>query len=42
MVCGGIGYMYRIRVEESALVAALGEPYRSYMARTWRFVPYVI
>jgi protein-S-isoprenylcysteine O-methyltransferase Ste14 len=42
MVCGGIGYMYRIRVEETALVAALGEPYKDYMARTWRFVPYVI
>ncbi|HEY0702191.1 MAG TPA: isoprenylcysteine carboxylmethyltransferase family protein [Candidatus Acidoferrales bacterium] len=42
MVCTGIGYAYRVRVEEAALVAALGEPYRNYMARTWRFVPYVI
>jgi protein-S-isoprenylcysteine O-methyltransferase Ste14 len=42
MACAGIGYVYRIRVEEKALVAALGEPYKSYMARTWRFVPYVI
>jgi protein-S-isoprenylcysteine O-methyltransferase Ste14 len=42
MVCGGIGYGYRIQVEERALVAALGEPYKNYMARTWRFVPYLI
>jgi hypothetical protein len=29
-------------VEESALVAALGEPYTEYMARTRRLVPFVI
>jgi protein-S-isoprenylcysteine O-methyltransferase Ste14 len=40
--CVGIGYAYRIRVEESALVAALGEPYKEYMARTRRLVPFVL
>jgi protein-S-isoprenylcysteine O-methyltransferase Ste14 len=40
--CGAIGYAYRIHVEEAALVAALGEPYRAYMYRTRRLVPFVI
>ena len=31
----------RVRVEERALVAAIGEPYRAYVARTKRFVPYL-
>lgn len=31
----------RIAVEEAALTAALGEPYRAYAARTWRLVPWV-
>jgi protein-S-isoprenylcysteine O-methyltransferase Ste14 len=42
IACGAIGYAYRIQVEESALVAALGEPYRDYMSRTQRLVPFVI
>jgi protein-S-isoprenylcysteine O-methyltransferase Ste14 len=42
MVFGAIGYGYRVYVEERALVKALGEPYKEYMARTRRFVPYVI
>ena len=42
IVCGAIGYAYRIRVEETALVGALGEPYRRYMARTRRLVPFLI
>jgi len=40
--CGAIGYAYRIRVEETALVGALGEPYRQYMARTRRLVPFLV
>jgi protein-S-isoprenylcysteine O-methyltransferase Ste14 len=39
--CVAIGYMYRIHVEEAALVAALREPYREYMGRTRRLVPFV-
>lgn len=34
-------YDYRMRVEERALVAAIGEPYRSYMRTRRRIVPYV-
>ena len=36
------GYAYRIRVEERALVRSLGEPYRSYMQRTKRLVPFLV
>ena len=36
------GFAYRIRVEEQALVGALGEPYAAYMRRTKRLVPYLI
>jgi protein-S-isoprenylcysteine O-methyltransferase Ste14 len=36
------GFVYRIRVEEQALVTALGQPYRDYMRRTKRLVPFVV
>ena len=36
------GYAYRIRVEERVLVDNLGEPYRSYMRRTKRLVPFLV
>lgn len=36
-----IGYSYRANVEERMLVNALGEPYREYMKRTNRFIPFV-
>jgi protein-S-isoprenylcysteine O-methyltransferase Ste14 len=36
------GFVYRIRVEERALTQALGEPYRDYMRRTRRLVPFVV
>lgn len=36
------GFAYRIRVEERALETALGEPYREYMQRTKRLVPFVV
>lgn len=38
----GMAYVYRIAVEERALVAALGSEYRSYMTRTTRLLPFVI
>jgi protein-S-isoprenylcysteine O-methyltransferase len=41
LVCMGIAYAYRISVEEAALVAALGEPYKQYMLRTRRLIPFV-
>jgi protein-S-isoprenylcysteine O-methyltransferase Ste14 len=34
-------YAYRVAVEERALAATIGEPYRLYMRRTKRFVPFV-
>lgn len=36
-----LGYAYRIRVEEAALLDALGDPYRDYMRRTRRLVPFL-
>jgi protein-S-isoprenylcysteine O-methyltransferase Ste14 len=36
------GFAYRIAVEERALATALGEPYRDYMRRTKRLVPFVV
>lgn len=36
-----VGYGWRVHVEEQALCAALGQPYRDYMQRTRRFVPYL-
>jgi protein-S-isoprenylcysteine O-methyltransferase Ste14 len=41
LFCVGIGYWYRMRIEEAALVTALGEPYRKYMQRTRRLVPFL-
>lgn len=35
------GVLYRIRVEERALSDELGEPYRAYMRRTRRLVPFI-
>ncbi len=34
-------YLYRIRVEERALLAALGEPYRRFMSTRKRLIPFV-
>jgi protein-S-isoprenylcysteine O-methyltransferase Ste14 len=42
MIAVVLSYSYRVRVEERALTAALGEPYRAYMQRTKRFIPKVI
>jgi protein-S-isoprenylcysteine O-methyltransferase Ste14 len=36
------GYTYRIRVEESALLGTLGDPYRTYMRRTKRLIPFLV
>jgi protein-S-isoprenylcysteine O-methyltransferase Ste14 len=36
-----IVYGYRVDVEERALVAVIGDPYRRYMRRTKRFVPFL-
>jgi protein-S-isoprenylcysteine O-methyltransferase Ste14 len=39
--CMTAGYIYRIRIEEQALVHGLGPAYSEYMRRTWRLIPYV-
>lgn len=35
-------YARRVSAEEKALVETIGEPYRAYMARTKRFIPFVL
>jgi protein-S-isoprenylcysteine O-methyltransferase Ste14 len=37
----GCAYAYRMAVEEAALLDGLGEPYRQYMLRTRRLVPFI-
>jgi protein-S-isoprenylcysteine O-methyltransferase Ste14 len=39
-LCLGIAYAYRIAIEERALLQGLGSPYREYMQRTWRLIPF--
>jgi protein-S-isoprenylcysteine O-methyltransferase Ste14 len=36
-----IVYGYRVDVEERALVAVIGDPYRRYLSRTKRFMPFL-
>jgi len=33
------GYLYRVRIEEQALLETLGDEYRDYMQHTWRLFP---
>jgi len=42
LACMGAAYYYRISVEERALLETLGEPYKQYMQRTWRLVPFLL
>jgi protein-S-isoprenylcysteine O-methyltransferase Ste14 len=37
-----LGLLYRVRVEERALAASLGQPYVDYMRHTKRFIPFVV
>ena len=39
VAASGASYVYRVVVEERALLATLGDPYLAYMRRTKRFVP---
>jgi protein-S-isoprenylcysteine O-methyltransferase Ste14 len=41
VVVGLLGYSYRARVEEQALLSALGPPYAEFMASRKRFIPFV-
>jgi len=42
VVASGATYVYRVRVEERALLATVAERYSDYMRRTKRFVPGVV
>src|SRR5207302_2017957 len=37
-----VTYGYRIRIEERALAESIGEPYREYMRRTKRLIPFLL
>jgi len=41
LMCVLIGHMYRVSVEERALISAIGQPYVEYMRRTKRFIPLI-
>jgi protein-S-isoprenylcysteine O-methyltransferase len=41
LACLGFAYACRIPVEEAALLTALGQPYKEYVKRTWRLVPFL-
>jgi protein-S-isoprenylcysteine O-methyltransferase Ste14 len=42
LIVAVVGYAYRIRIEERALAMGLGTPYRDYMRRTKRLIPFVV
>ena len=42
LVFAAAGYAYRIKIEERALAMNLGSPYRDYMRRTKRLIPFLI
>lgn len=39
MILSVTACLYRIRIEEQALLRAFGDAYRDYMRRTWRLFP---
>jgi len=41
LICVLVGHLYRVRVEERALIQTIGQPYVAYMHRTRRFIPLV-
>jgi len=42
LIVMGLGYVYRIRVEEKFLIAELGDDYIEYCKRTKRIIPFVL
>jgi protein-S-isoprenylcysteine O-methyltransferase Ste14 len=42
LVFAAAGYAYRITVEERAMATNLGPPYRDYMRRTQRLIPFLV
>lgn len=41
LICVFLGHLYRVRVEEKALIQTIGQPYIEYMQHTRRFIPKV-
>jgi protein-S-isoprenylcysteine O-methyltransferase Ste14 len=41
LICVFLGHLYRVWVEEKALIQTLGQPYVEYMQHTRRFIPKV-
>lgn len=41
LVFMAVGYAYRISIEEVALATSIGEPYKAYIRRTYRLIPYI-
>ena len=41
LVCVFLGHIYRVSIEEKALIRTIGQPYIEYMRRTRRFIPRV-
>lgn len=39
--CVLLGHLYRVRIEEKALIRAIGQPYIEYARHTKRFIPWV-
>lgn len=42
LTCVLLGHLYRVRVEEAALIQTIGHPYVDYMQRTKRFIPWIV
>jgi len=41
LFCNLFGHLYRLLVEEKALIQSIGAPYIEYMQHTRRFIPFV-
>ncbi len=41
LICVFAGHLYRVDVEEKALIQAIGQPYIEYMQHTRRFIPLI-
>lgn len=41
LICVFLGHLYRVWVEEEALIKTIGQPYIEYMRHTRRFIPLV-
>ena len=41
LLCVFIGHLYRVRIEEVALIQTIGQPYLEYMKYTKRFIPWI-